>query len=210
MTIPAPKVKLYLSEILRPEFSCQLQQESRKYNLIQKAKSKKEWHFGNLVNVEWESAGDDMKTEISKDQFYAECSRVMNAELPFPIVTDSGQTLRRWCNVAESYANMPGLEAFQEALSFDHFFHARRMANDPAIPLSIPVLVLAEAVKNKWVVKEMIQHYAPPELVHDYDKALGWLDSLQAIKLDWIKNKTEREEAQMHLSAYRQIVERNK
>lgn len=201
------EVKLYRSEILRPAFSCQLQKEAKKYRLIEKAKSKKEWHFAAIVNTEWETLDPDIKTEITRDQFNAECSRVINASLDFPIVTDTGETLRRWCNVADTYANMPGLEAFQNALSFDHFFQARRMANDPTIPLSVPVLALAEAVQNKWVVREMVHHYDPPAVTHDYDKATGYFSGLAGLKFEWVKNKDDRDRLKEYISKANQIME---
>jgi hypothetical protein len=195
------------TELLSAEFAGRLQIEARKYGLIASAKSKKQWLVGDMINAEWKR-NPDFAAEITREEFYIECSRVMNSGMSFPVVGESGQTLRRWCEVAESFANMPALEEFKEVLSFDHFFQARRMANKPEIyHLSTPALALAEAVIRKWDSAEMVYHFSPKEPVHEYDKTIGWLDSLQAIKLEWIKSKDDREKAIYHLSEFRRIVE---
>lgn len=206
-------VKLYQTDgtFLRPEFVCRLKQEARKYALIEQAKSKKEWLFGELANAEWNALAAEDKEEITIEHFYVEVSHAINDGLPFPIVGESGQTLRRWCEVARSYVNMPEAALFREILSFDHFFQARRMAYDERVTtLTHPVVALAEAVRNKWVVKEMVQHYDPPHPQHEYDQVMGWLASMQAVKLQWVKNAEERKQALYHLAEYARIVERYK
>lgn len=207
MTQTAAKVKLYRdSEILRPEFSCQLKNEARKYRLIAKAKSKKEWHFAGIVNAEWKNLDTDIKDEITRDQFNAECSRVINDGLDFPIVTDTGETLRRWCNVADTYENMPGLEAFQAALSFDHFYRARWLANQNLV--SVPVFALAKAVEMRYTSEEMILHFKPNEITHDYDKANGYFSGLCNLRFEWIKDKADRDEILVHVKKANEIMEK--
>ena len=198
--------KLYRSDLLRPGFAATLQAQAAQYRELERAKSGKEWLFGSLVNAEWDAA-PDLRAEITKEQFYEECSRVINSGLPFPIVGKSGETLRRWCGVQASYANLPALAEFQAVLSFDHFYQARRMSLNPAYRLAAPDIALAQAVNEEWTAGEMVYHYSPKEPVHEYDKVIGWLDSLQGVKLDFIKTLARRQEAEGHLRAFREIVE---
>lgn len=193
----------FTSDLLDYAFVDKLQAEARKLSIMQNVTCKKQWCIGDMVNDEWRQYDG----EITKEQFYEECSRAINHGLPFPICSASGQTLRRWCEVTESYAKLPALDAFKEALSFDHFFQARRMANDEKYSLPAPDIALAQAVQNKWTVSEMVFHFSPKEPVHEYDKAISWLDSLQRVKLDWIKDADKRKKAEYHLDQFRQIVE---
>jgi len=201
----------FVTDLLDYSFVDLLQKEARKLSIIDRAKSGKQWLFGELVNAEWkiklaELERDDLADEITKDHFLQECSRAINHGLPFPVISESGETLRRWCEVAESYAKMPALPIFREVLSFDHFFQARRLANDPNCKLLAPDIALAEALRNKWTANEMVFHYSPKEPVHEYDKVISWLDNLQSVKLDWIKDSEKRKQAQYHLDQFRQIV----
>lgn len=196
----------FVTDLLDYAFVDTLQSEARKLHLIDKAKSGKQWLFGELVNAEWKRNG--YEGEITKDEFLQECSRAINHGLPFPVVAESGETLRRWCEVAESYAKMPALSIFREVLSFDHFFQARRLANDPTCKLPAPDIALAEAIRNKWTAGEMVFHYAPKHPVHDYDKVISWIDGLQTINLSaLIKDGEKLLEAKFHLDKFRQIVE---
>ena len=195
----------FVTYLLDYEFVDRLQSEARKLHLIDTAKSKKQWLFGEMANDEWKRGGYD--GEITKDKFLQECSRAINHGLPFPIVAESGETLRRWCEVAESYAKMPALSIFRQVLSFDHFFQARRLANDPTCKLPAPDIALAEAIQKKWTASEMVSHYAPKHLAHDYDKVINWLDGLQGVKFEWVKDTDRRERAVALLQELREIVE---
>lgn len=161
-----------------------------------------------MVNDEWKG-NPDYDKEIRKEEFYVECCKEMNSGFDFPVIGDSGQTLRRWCEVEESYAKLPALAEFREVLSFDHFFQARRMANHPEIyHITAPDIALAKAIENKWDAGDMVYHFSPKEPVHEYDKVIGWLDSLQTIKLSTvIKDMDQRKQAEYHLSEFRKIVE---
>ena len=204
-----PKVKVYQSDILRPEFIAELQAEARQYDIIQKAKSKKEWLFGDTVNAEWER-DSDVRAEISKEEFYMECSRTINAVLPFPIVGNSGQTLRRWCNVTATFVNVPAIAEFKETLAFDFFYEARRMSRKPEIYGTDPPAVrLALAYKNKWTSDEMVYHYSPKEPAHEYDKVTSWLDQMRAVKWEnVIRDPVDRKEAEAHLLAVQVLIEK--
>ena len=196
----------FTTDLLDYDFVKTLQSEGRKLYVMQNVTCKKQWLLADAVNAEWERNG--YEGEITKEDFYSECSRAINHGLPFPICAASGQTLRRWCEVTESYAKLPALEEFKEILSFDHFFQARRMANDDKYELPSPDIALAKAVQHKWTASEMVFHFSPKEPPHEYDKVIGLLDSLQSIKIDWIKDPERRKQAKYHLSQYRQIVEK--
>src|SRR5687768_16639437 len=98
------KGKLSPNGFLPPEFVTELQTQARRYAALEKLKSRREWKFGELVNCQWDRLDPDMKTEITKDLFYMACSYHINEVCDFPIISASGETLRRWCEVAQSYA----------------------------------------------------------------------------------------------------------
>lgn len=195
----------FTTDLLDYTFVDKLRAEAQKLSVIQRVTCQKQWAIGELVNEEWRRGGYD--GEITKEQFYQECSRAINHGLPFPLVSESGETLRRWCEVTESYAKVPAINEFKEVLSFDHFFQARRMANDPDCNLPAPDIALAMAVKNKWTAGEMVYHFSPKEPVHEYDRVMSWLGSLLNVKLEWIKDGALRKQAMYHLEQFRKIVE---
>lgn len=168
-----------------------LQTEARKMGLIEKAKSKKEWLFGELINAEWETLPDEVKQEITREAYWQECSYWINDCMPFPLVSASGETLRRWCEVTKTFENMPALYAFRDVLSFDHFRQARALYNREKVPS--PDKALADAYVNTWTADEMVRHFDPPQTPDEYTRATGWLASFQACKFEWLtKDKRER------------------
>jgi hypothetical protein len=196
-------VKVYRSHLLREEFAAKLQAEAARYAHIERARSKKTWFLAEAVNREWDNLDADIRAEVSRDQWFMECSTVINSGLEFPIVGQSGETLRRWCNVAAAYANIPAAEEFKEALSFDHFFRAKSLYERGKI--AAPLLALAEAYEEGWTVEEMLKHY-DPDLVTEYDRVMDSLSAWEGYEFEWL-TKAQREKIAGHVKAIREILE---
>lgn len=190
-------------QFLSPEFVASLQQDAREYRAVEQDKSRKEWHFGRMVNDEWDALDADRKAELNKERFYHLCSQYMNAAVDFPIVGASGETLRRWCELELSYRNMPAFEAMSEALSFDHFRKARMLSNKGKV--SVPAYALATAISEKLTADEMAYKFDPPQAPNEWERITGYIDSLQAMKLEFL-NGSKAEFIQL-VSRLRQIVE---
>lgn len=197
--------KVYPVTILRPEFVAELQTQARRYAALEKLKSRREWYFGELVNCEWEHLNLEIREEVSKDRFYAECSYWINEASGFPIVTTSGETLRRWCEVAASYQQMPGLDLLREVLSFDHFTKARRLANKGKV--SVPAFALAKAVEQGYTAEEMVTHFDPPQAPNEYERVTGWLDGLSTARFEWL-DRNRREQLTKLLQEIRKLLEK--
>lgn len=196
--------KVSHASFLPPGFVTELQTQAREYAALEQVKSRREWAFGESVNCMWERLAPEIKAEISKDMFYVECSHHINASVEFPIVSASGETLRRWCEVAAAYRDMPGVELIRESLSFDHFRRARALANKGKV--SVPAYALAVAVTHKYTAEEMSHHFDPPQAPNEYERVTGWLDGLQATRFSWLP-KEKRERLASLLQEIRKILE---
>lgn len=197
------------SSFLDPSFVDRLRSEARKYGYLNKAKDRKQWQFAALVCSEWERIKDrrEIAGEVSKYDYYAEVSYWINAALGFPLVAASGETLRRWCEVYETYKDMPGFEAMRRTLSFNHFERAKWLANNSE-NVSVPAFALATAVAMNLTAEEMVKHFnGEHNGVDSFTRALGWLDSLQAVKFDWLARE-ERQQVVTLLASVRSILER--
>jgi hypothetical protein len=196
--------KLSQNSFLPSAFVAELQTQARRYATLEKIKSRREWKFGELVNCQWDRLDADVKAEISREMFYVECSRLINDVADFPIVSASGETLRRWCEVAAAYQNMPGLEIIREQLSFDHFRRARILANKGKV--IVPSYALAVAATQGYTAEEMATHFDPPQAPNEFERVTGWIDSLQAARFEWLA-RDKRERLASLLGEIRKILE---
>lgn len=207
----AAKGRFYLkdSSFLDAAFLTRLRTEARKYGYLKKAKDRKQWQFAALVCAEWERIKDmqEIKGEVTKVDYYSECSYWINAALSFPLVSTSGETLRRWCEVYETYKGMPGFEQMKRVLSFNHFERAKWLANNSE-RVSVPAYALATAISLQLTADEMVKHFnGDHNGVDAFTKTMGWLDSLQAVKFDWLARE-ERQQVVGLLASVRAILER--
>ncbi len=197
---------------LRPQFVQAIRAEAQAYAEARESSDAHQWTIGALALAEWreqysgERGGPD---EISKMEFYQLASEAINSALPFPIVAQSGHTLRLWVNMAETYEHTDA--AIKDALTYQHFRDAKRLAAMPENEGKNPDYFLAQAITGQLTADEMLERYDPKrsEPVHEYDKVIGWLDSLQAVKLGWIRDATQRKEFAEHAAAMRRIIEAN-
>jgi len=185
-----------------------IQKEAQKYRLIEKARSKKQFYFGRLANEIWEQIKDrdDIRGEIYKDDLYVEMSYWINEGQDFPLVGASGETLRRWAETAAQFENVPEINEIEEALSFDHFFRARKLYNAGLV--EAPVYPLAIAIKEQLIAEEMTKRFTDPpeiepaklELRQQYPEWC-WIAAYKLLSLNG-----ERELAEYHLREYIRLV----
>lgn len=180
-------------------FVADLQAQARRLSAAGKARDRRQWRFGEMVNSAWDIIPNDVKEEIPLGVFYAECSRIINASVPFPLVSASGETLRRWCEIAARFAGTPGIEAMREALSFEHFRQSVILANNGKV--SVPVYALAEAIRLGLDSEDMRTHFDPPTPPDYHQRAIGWLDCLETY--EWNGNKAA---ALPHVRALRELI----
>jgi hypothetical protein len=203
LTLTLGKLSQERSSFLPLAFVDNLQRQARRYAVLEKLKSRREWFFGDLINCQWEKLNDEIKDEVTREGYYVECSYWINAAVGFPIVGASGETLRRWCEVAESFKNVPGIESMKDHLSFDHFRRARVLANKGKV--SVPVYALAVAAAEGYTAEEMSRHFDPPASPDEFSRATGWLEGLESAKFEWLP-RDKREQAHSLIRQLRQLL----
>ena len=200
------------STYLLNSFVDQLQTAAKRYKAAGQIKDRRQWVFSEMVSREWEAIKNEpfVKDEITKYGHYIECSYWINQATGFPVVAASGETLRRWCEVWETYKDIPAFEEMRCVLSFDHFQKAKWLAH--GLKVAVPSLALATALEHRYTADEMVNHFDPVRKngVHPYEKVIGWLDNLQGLTYEWIKDTQDRTSAIQHLAAARAIIERHK
>ncbi len=197
---------------LRPQFVKAIRTEARAYAEAQGSADAHQWAIGALALAEWreqysgENGGAD---EMPKMEFYQLASEAINSALPFPIVAQSGHTLRLWMSIVETYEHTD--TAIRDALTYQHFRNAKRLAAMPENEGKNPDYFLAQAITGQLTADEMLEKYDPKrsEPVHEYDRVVGWLDSLQTAKLSWIRDAAQRKAFVAHATAMRRIIEAN-
>lgn len=188
---------------LDPEFVQTLQAKTRQYEEATSYADYHKWGIAIMVNDMWpEHAG---MFSGDKKSFYAECSRVANDGLSVRIFGESGETLRRWCDVAATYENMPNAETFLDALSFDHLEKARKLARDGRI--QAPDHALAVAVDEGLSADDMKERFDPSSAPHPYDVISGHL-AYMADRSHWefIKSADVRDAVMSHVTAIDTMV----
>lgn len=198
-----------ISAVLDPEFAADLQASVKHFDDCESEADNERWNIAFQVNEMWpehENNVDDRGEKIfpTKKEYYAECSRVANLVVKRKRFSDSGETLRRWCEVQESYNQWRDAVTFLDHLSFDHLYKARKLYKDGKV--SPPVLALAEAVRRKWTADEMKEHYDPTITPHPYDIFRSNINNLLSAKLEFIKSAEVRKRIKAELSKIDQEV----
>jgi hypothetical protein len=163
---------------LDPEFVREMQSDAVTYDEKQAGADECKWKIAARVNAMW----DEHKTVVyensnrrvfeTKADYYIACSFAANQGLKHKRFCDSGETLRRWCEVQDTYSQFDHAELFLEALSFEHLRVAKSVSyrlekeQSKNIP---PVVMLATAQDNNWNADEMQEHYNPYHPPHPYD-----------------------------------------
>lgn len=199
-----------MSYQLRPAFVKALQREGKRYERAEALQSKVQWKIGDLALKEWRFVESDAEGEITKHHFQAWASSKINEVLGYPLLTATGETLRRWMDIAEKYENVSDeIEPLKEVLPYDYFRLAASLAARPENEAKgiTPLFILAKTHYEKWTDDEMRAAFGDGNKPHEYDRVIGWLDGLQGAKFEWIKDRTQRERFAALIGEARQIAE---
>lgn len=201
-----------ISAVLDPEFVKDLQANAQDYDGFQSESDDSKWVIARRVNEMWEEH-KNMTYPLTTDpafptkmDYYAECSRVANIGLKHKRFSDSGETLRRWCEIQESYAAFSQADLLLSELSFDHLVRARKLARDEKV--KSPILALAKAMEAGYTADEMQEHFDPKQPVHPYDKVKGWLAGLlDKNNWKWVKKSENVKQILFHAAEIKRLSE---
>lgn len=214
-TAAPQKVQSTFSLYLDPEFVNDLMKSAKEYDRAEEISDDEKWRISERVNELWpEHAGmiyelTSERVFPTKQEYYAECSRVANIGLTRKRFSDSGETLRRWCEVQQTYATFPDAHKFLDVLSFSHLQKAKKLAKDNKV--KVPVLALAEAINRQWTADEMKEHYDPTEPVHPFDKVTGWLEGMtDKNSWSWLKSQQTIKDILFHAEAIKRLIAEDK
>jgi hypothetical protein len=189
--------------MLDPEFAAQLQDMTDDLQDQEHEIDMLKWRIANSVNEMWSEHASAFRGD--KMAYYAECSRVANDGHAVRVFGESGETLRRWCEVAMTYENVPQVEEFLTALSFAHLAACKKLAKDGKIPA--PDFGLAMCVQEGLSSDDLLERYADHQPPHAYDKVKAYLEFMtDKNNFEFIKNADKRDEIVFHANVIRGII----
>lgn len=182
---------------LDPELIDDLSKFAERYDKLDYEIGNEKWNIAGRVNEMWEEhkrlRDDNGELYFQNfDEYLAECSRICNQKTKRYLFAESGETLRRWCNVRATYNNFEHAELFLSELSFDHLYRARKIYADGAV--KSPLLPLAEASKRGWSAEDMEYHYKrnPPSIAASFLNTLKNFIEKKLARLELPKERRER------------------
>lgn len=198
-----------VSEVLDPEFCTELQANAKAYDAIQENVDNSQWAMARLVNEMYpEHKGQFINPEtgkLDKGMYYAECSRVANVGLKKPRFSESGETLRRWCEVQSLYAPFSWADQLLDKLSFSHLQVNKKLHKDGKVKSVLEAL--ERAVLEKWTADEMKEHFDPSIPPHPWELVQGRLAGLMSAQdYPFLKSKEKRDECIAHAAAIDAII----
>ena len=185
-------------KLLDPEFVGTLQEKTRQYQEALSYADYDKWGIAMLVN----SMYNEHKSIFAGDKmaYYIECSRVANEGMRVPVFGSSGQTLRRWCEVAAAYENFPQAELLLEETSFKHLSIAKRAAKQEKA--ASPIAAMDWALAMGASADDMQEHYFPASAPTEYDVIDGSITHMLNPKnWDWIKSADVKDTIIGHVKA---------
>lgn len=184
--------------MLDPELVSDIEQFSASLLAHMDHADENKWSISIRVNEMWPEHQGIFQGE--KMDYYAECSRVANKALRKPVFAESGNTLKKWCEVAAAYQSFPEAASLLEETSFAHLEIAKSLAYNRKV--SSPLKALSVAMKENWTADEMKHHFDPPLPVHPYDMLIGYLSYMaDHAKWEFIKSVEVKEKVLEHVSA---------
>jgi hypothetical protein len=188
--------------LIDPDLITDLQDLTSRYAEAQQSADKIKWQIAQKVNDSYSEhkgifAGDKLA-------YYVECSRVANDGLAIKIFGESGQTLRRWCEVQAAYENFPQAELLLEETSFKHLAIAKRAAKQEKA--ASPIAAMDWALAMGASADDMQEHYFPASAPTEYDKWTGAMSTLLDLKnYEWISSAEVKESIIGHVNAIETI-----
>ena len=186
-----PNYPVLTVNLIDPELITDLQDLTTTYAEAQQSADKIKWQIAQKVNDGYSEhkgifAGD-------KIAYYQECTRVANDGLSIKIYGESGQTLRRWCEVQAAYENFPQAELLLEETSFKHLSVAKRAAKQEKA--ASPIAAMDWALAMGASADDMQEHYFPASAPTEYDKWSGAMSVLLDMNnYQWIQSAVVKEQ----------------
>ena len=186
-----------VSEVLDPEFCTELQANAKAYDGAQENADNSKWVTAKSVNEMWtehKSQFINEETGMSdKESYYGECSRVANIGLKHKRFSDSGETLRRWCEVQAFYSPFSWASQLLDKLTFSHLLVNKKLHKDGKVKSVLEAL--ERAVTEKWSSDEMKEVFDPSIPPHPYDTIKGHLAGLMnKDSYPFLKSREDREQ----------------
>lgn len=184
--------------LIDPELITDLQDLTTKYIEAQQSADKIKWQIAQKVNDGYSEhkgifAGDKLA-------YYVECSRVANDGLAIKMLGESGQTLRRWCEVEATYHNFPEAIKLLEETSFKALEIGKKAAYHGKV--DSPIAALDWALAMSASADDMQEHYFPPTKPTEYDVIDGSITHMLNPKnWDWIKSADVKDTIISHVKA---------
>lgn len=194
---------------LRPDFVTAVRKSGERWERLTKATEKVQWVIGELAVKEWRFVERDAQGELTKEHFQMMASAEINAALPRKLLTNTGQTLRRWMDTFEAWENLyKEIELLKDEVPYDCFRLAPMFAKLEKNKGITPLAMIVRAYREEWTADDMEVHYGKDKTpVHEYDRVIGWLDGLQGAKFEWVKDKAQRTEMTQLAARMREIAE---
>ena len=125
------------SVLIDPEFSRELGTLARLCQSEQRKADGYKWQLARKANDEWPeyefmTVEGERAFPIKKD-YYKEITRVINLELPIALFGESGETLRRYCELEATCHNIKNIDELLKATSLDHVYRAKKLAAENKI-----------------------------------------------------------------------------
>ncbi len=185
-----------INSIFEPAFISEVTTLARQCQAEQRKADTHKWDLAERVNNEYP---EYMYLFHSKLDYFAAMSQAVNKELSIGMFTESGQTLRFYCELQATLGNIPNIKELLEATSIDHLRRAKRLAADNKVitdggQLAGADYAIAKAIEKKFSAEDMENYFDPKQAPTEYDKWTGAMSvMLDPKNYEWIQSAEVKE-----------------
>ena len=185
-----------INSIFEPAFIAEVTTLARQCQAEQRKADTHKWELAERVNSEWPEYISLFPTKLD---YYAAMSQAVNNSLSIGMFTESGQTLRFYCELQATLGNVPNIKALLEASSIDHLRRAKRLASDNKVitdggQLAGADYAIAKAIEKKFSAEDMENYFDPKQAPTEYDKWTGAMSvMLDPKNYEWIQSAEVKE-----------------
>lgn len=186
-----------LNHIFEPAFIDEVTTLARQCQAEQRKADTHKWDLAERVNSEYPEYAPMFSIKLD---YYSAMSQAVNKELSIGMFTESGQTLRFYCELQATLGNIPNIKELLEASSIDHLRRAKRLAADNKIitdngQLAGADYAIAKAIEKKFSAEDMENYFDPKQLPTEYDKWSGAMSVLLDMdNYEWIQSAEVKEQ----------------
>lgn len=185
-----------INSIFEPAFIAEVTTLARQCQAEQRKADTHKWDLAERINSEWPEYISLFPTKLD---YYAAMSQAVNNSLSIGMFTESGQTLRFYCELQATLGNIPNIKELLEASSIDHLRRAKRLAADNKVitdggHLAGADYAIAKAIEKKFSAEDMENYFDPKQAPTEYDKWTGAMSVMLDLKnYEWIQSATVKE-----------------